>query len=215
VTVLRTGAAAVLALLATTACSGPAPAGDVIGPPPTPSATGSAPTTAAPTTTAPITAGTITAGPITAGAVTTPPGPTAPAATRCTLADLGVELGAPEGPPTQPTVRVIWTNTGDRECTMTGFGGADLRTPGDSVSLRRAERPTGTVRLPPGGRAQGSITFLPVAADAPGAFPATELVVTPPDETRSASLPWTAGPVLRQDGATRPGTYLGPVEPLG
>lgn len=37
------------------------------------------------------------------------------------------------------------------------------------------------------------------------------MVVTPPDETRSAELPWPGGAVLRQDGATRPGTFVGPV----
>lgn len=110
---------------------------------------------------------------------------------------------------------MLWTDTGDRGCTMTGFGGADPRDGLDSVSLPRARRETAAVRLAPGDRAAGSITFLPVAPGAPGAFPATEVVVTPPDETRSATLPWTAGPVLRQDGATRPGTYLGPVEAVG
>jgi hypothetical protein len=36
--------------------------------------------------------------------------------------------------------------------------------------------------------------------------------VTPPDETAFAAVAWPHGVViLRQDGATRPGTFIGPV----
>jgi hypothetical protein len=36
--------------------------------------------------------------------------------------------------------------------------------------------------------------------------------VTPPDETTYAAVAWPAGVVLiRQDEATHPGTYIGPV----
>jgi hypothetical protein len=36
-------------------------------------------------------------------------------------------------------------------------------------------------------------------------------VVTPPNETTSVSLAWPWSPVLLQDGATHPGTYVGPI----
>lgn len=187
---------AALAALLAGGCSAPAPAEGVVGPPTTSAAV---PTTAA--TTAPATPAATTPAPVTG------------AAARCGPADLDAALGAPEGPPEQLVVRVVWTNTGDGPCTMTGFGGADLRDGPDTISLPRAVRDAAPVRLAPGDRAHGTITFLPVAEGDPGAFRPTEVVVTPPDGTTSTALPWTAGPVLRQDGATRPGTYLGPVEP--
>jgi hypothetical protein len=39
-------------------------------------------------------------------------------------------------------------------------------------------------------------------------------VVTPPDGTTQLETPWIPGgiAVLRQDGATHPGTYIGPLE---
>ncbi len=47
---------------------------------------------------------------------------------------------------------------------------------------------------------------------AEGDWTPTEVVVTAPDETTSTTIPWRGGPVQRQDGATRPGSYIGPVE---
>lgn len=148
-------------------------------------------------------------------------------ATACRLDDLRAELSAPEGPANQPTVRVVWTNTSGTDCAMTGFGGVDLRrTPADradlpepergladSISLPRTDATADTVRLAPDGQAHSTITYLPLDERDLSAFRPDDVLVTPPDETRSAALAWTGGAVLRQDGATRPGTYLGPVEP--
>jgi hypothetical protein len=131
---------------------------------------------------------------------------------RCVLTDLGAEVTTPAGSSGQQEVRVVWTNTSERSCTMTGFGGVDLvGSTDDRYSLPRQERSTATVRLAPGERAHSTITYLPGTA-AQGAYAATRLWATPPDETHSVVLDWPGGPVLRQDGATRPGSYLGPVE---
>ena len=37
------------------------------------------------------------------------------------------------------------------------------------------------------------------------------IVITPPNETHSTDVPWEFQPVLLQDGATHPATYVGPV----
>lgn len=134
---------------------------------------------------------------------------------KCVLTDLGVELSAPQGGSTQRTVRVIWTNTSSSPCTMTGFGGADLVASPRSeerYSLPRTNGEPRTVRLAPGERAHSTITYLPTAA-AGGGYRATQLLATPPDETHAAVLRWTEGPVTDQRSATRPGTFLGPVQP--
>ncbi|WP_179118509.1 hypothetical protein [Saccharothrix sp. ALI-22-I] len=39
-------------------------------------------------------------------------------------------------------------------------------------------------------------------------------VVTPPDTTATRELQWPAGPVLLQDGATRPATHIGQLLPF-
>jgi len=45
-----------------------------------------------------------------------------------------------------------------------------------------------------------------------GTSPPTRVYVTPPDETTYRTLAWPHGMVLvRQDEATRPGTFIGPV----
>lgn len=132
---------------------------------------------------------------------------------RCTDGDLGVATGRTTGEAGQRHTTVVWTNTSSRACTMTGFGGVDLRGPADpmgpSYSLPRSSKQASPVRLEPGGSAHTLITWLP-PQDGPGWQP-TQLVVTPPDETTSTMLPWPGGAVLRQDGATRPGTYIDPV----
>ncbi|OLL73256.1 putative lipoprotein [Pseudonocardia sp. Ae168_Ps1] len=136
------------------------------------------------------------------------------AAGRCTGADLGASVGRTTGEAGQRHTTIVWTNTSGEPCTMTGFGGVDLRGPDDpkhgpSYSLPRAEKQASTVRLAPGGAAHTVITWLP------GDWKPAQLVVTPPDERASKTLPWPGGGVSRQDGATRPGTYIGPVAPGG
>lgn len=173
----------------------PAPAPVAAAPAPTPG--DAAPTGTAPTSPASPASGTA-----------------APDGGRCVLTDLTGELSAPSGASGQQQVRVVWTNTSGRACSMTGFGGVDLvASPRseDRYSLPRQERATSTVRLAPGERAHSTITYLP-AEGGDGAYAATKVFATPPDETHSIVLDWPGGPVLRQDGATRPGSYLGPVE---
>lgn len=134
-----------------------------------------------------------------------------PAAQRCTDGDLNAALGGTTGDTGQRRTTVVWTNSSPAPCAMTGFGGVDLRGPdhpthGPSYSLPRSAGPASPVRLEPGGTAHSVITWLPGDDWKP-----TQIVITPPDETTPKTLEWPGAAVLRQDGATRPGTYLGPV----
>lgn len=143
------------------------------------------------------------------------PGGAVPAGARCTLAELKADRGRTTGEAGQRHTVIVWTNTSARTCTMTGFGGIDLQGPpdpkGPTYSLPRAGRTAAAVRLVPGGTAHTTITWLP-PQEGPGWTP-TRLSITPPDETRSATVSWPGGAVLRQDGATHPGTYFDPVAP--
>ena len=136
---------------------------------------------------------------------------TGQAADRCTDADLSATLDEPTGTGQQNTI-LAWRNTSDQPCTMTGFGGVDLRGPDDptfgpSYSLPRSSDQPTTITLEPGGTGITTITTL-----SGGDWTPTEVVVTAPDETTSTTVPWRGGPVQRQDGATRPGSFIGPVE---
>jgi hypothetical protein len=144
-------------------------------------------------------------------ATTTPPA----RAGRCTLDQLTASLGRTTGEAGQRHTTVVWTNTSTSDCVMDGFGGVDLEGPDDPMghtySLPRTSATPQSFTLAPGHAAHTTITWLP-PQDGPGWTP-TAMLVTPPNETRSARLDWPGGAVLRQDGATHPGTYIGPVGP--
>jgi hypothetical protein len=151
-----------------------------------------------------------------AAALTAPAPADDPAqAPRCTLDQLTPSLGHTTGEAGQRHTTVVWTNTSTTACLMHGFGGVDLEGPDDPMgptySLRRTSASPESFSVEPGQAAHFVITWLP-PQDGPGWTP-TGMLVTPPDETRSAHLDWPGGAVLRQDGATHPGTYFGPVAP--
>lgn len=161
---------------------------------------------------------TVTASPASdASAATTAPA-TAPAAAaggRCHTAGLSVTLGAPQGQPGQQrTVGVVFTNTSGASCTMHGYPGVNLvQTASDQWSLVRQVAPVGTVTLAPGASAHATLTFYQWSATVPNVkFVPAQVLVTPPDETTHATIGWLPGViVVRQDGATHPLTYIGPV----
>lgn len=113
----------------------------------------------------------------------------------------------------QQTARVVLTNTGSSDCTMTGFPGVQLQTAnGDAWDLRRNNDKPKAVRLDAGGKVGFDITFLASTRDDDRKFAPDQVVITPPDEERNISLEWPyGGALLDQSGATRPGTFVGPV----
>ncbi|WP_369227873.1 DUF4232 domain-containing protein [Streptomyces sp. R39] len=146
------------------------------------------------------------------------------APTRCHTADL--KAGFATGDDAKPemgrtgkqTQAFIWfTNKSNRTCTLSGFAGVDMvgaqRTDGTWSLVRSAKRPT-KITLGRGDTTDFSINLLPVARSTPQKekfVPATFLV-TPPNETKHFTLKWPfGGQILKQDGATHPGTYLNPV----
>lgn len=139
------------------------------------------------------------------------------ASIRCTSADLTIRVEKRPDELSAHRLAVLWTNRSARPCSMTGFAGADLQGPDDptfgpTYQLRRSNETPSTVSVPPNASAESIINVL--SPDAPGpSWTPTTMLVTPPDETHSTPLPWIYGPVLRQDGATRPGTFLHPVTP--
>ncbi|MGW7412945.1 DUF4232 domain-containing protein [Streptomyces sp. NPDC054863] len=147
------------------------------------------------------------------------------ASTHCTTAGLAFAVAPGSGAQevnSQGDITLTLTNKGTAPCSLNGYPGVDLvaaptGTSDGTWSLGRetAKKPQ-HVTLKPGAESSFTITYLPYSAEGnskDAEFKVSKIVITPPGETHSTSLPWTFQPVLLQDGATHPGTYVGPVEP--
>jgi hypothetical protein len=84
---------------------------------------------------------------------------------------------------------------------------------GPVYSLPRQDGDPQPLSLAPGASASSRLTVLP----APDGWIPASIVVTPPDATTHLEVPWIPGGVAvsRQDGASHPGTYIGPLRPTG
>ncbi|MEV7506217.1 DUF4232 domain-containing protein [Streptomyces sp. NPDC093018] len=157
-------------------------------------------------------------------AATVPASAATAAPTRCHTADLkaGFATGGdakPEmGQTKKQTQAYIWfTNKSKHACTMAGFAGVDMvgaqKTDGTWSLVRSAKKPP-KMTLQQGSTVDFSITLLPVAKSTAQKekFVPAKFLVTPPNETTHFTLKWPfGGQILKQDGATHPGTYIDPV----
>ncbi len=142
---------------------------------------------------------------------------TAAAAPLCGTDSLSLSTG-PYGAPgdsAQMHFTLILTNVSQESCTLRGYPGVDLVGPaypadGPTYTLPRRSGNPQPLTLAPGASASSRLTFLPT----PDGWVPRTIVVTPPDATTQLETPWIPGgiAVLRQDGATHPGTYIGPLE---
>ncbi|GAA0466319.1 hypothetical protein GCM10010361_33070 [Streptomyces olivaceiscleroticus] len=139
-------------------------------------------------------------------------------ARRCTSGHLKAAWSSFEGGPDmdydgQQTARVVLTNTGTTGCTLAGFSGVQFQTShGSTWDLRRSNKKPESVRLDAGGKAVFDITFLASTREDDRKFAPNQVVITPPNERRNIVLDWPyGGALLDQSGATRPGTFVGPV----
>jgi hypothetical protein len=150
----------------------------------------------------------------------TAPAP-APAATggsagtpRCHTQDLTLsfETGGDAAPDVtsdqQQTTGIAVHNRSGHTCLAGGFPGLDLNGGSTKWPLARKSARYSPITLHPGDTTDFQITFLP---EPKGKWTPQTVTVTPPNETTSVTLAWPWGPVLLQDGATHPGTYVGPI----
>lgn len=150
-------------------------------------------------------------------AVTIPAATGAAAPAPCTAQAL--DLSTRERPwdsPGQGRLEVVLTNTSTQTCAVQGFPGVDLAGPDDpafgpTYRLPRQAAEPAPLTVQPGAAVSSLLTYL---SDGPDGWVPATLVVTPPDITTRLQAPWPAGvSVQRQDGATHPGTYIGPLHP--
>ncbi|AXB43362.1 DUF4232 domain-containing protein [Amycolatopsis albispora] len=134
---------------------------------------------------------------------------------RCTTDDLTVSLGTPEqaGESTgQYEVPLVYTNISGQDCGLHGVPGVDLLGPdhpmGPVYHLPRIDNGAPVNVVTPGHTATAGITVLtPSTPD--DAWTPTHLETIPPGQTTPFQLDWPSDlPVLRQDGATHPGSWV-------
>jgi hypothetical protein len=135
-------------------------------------------------------------------------------AARCQPGDLSLAFGAKSGT-TQVVLAVDLTNKGSSACTMRGFPGVDLIGATSSQqdyrwSLARQSASYSKVTLQPGQAAHFNLTYLPAAMGSGDNITVAKIVITPPNDLTQAQVSWNESVIL-QDGATSPGTYIGPV----
>ena len=114
---------------------------------------------------------------------------------------------------TQWKFPLMLTNKSDATCTVRGFPGVRLTgADGSTWDLTRTNKPIMPVVLRPGEHADADLTYLP--DDSGNGWQVSGMAVTPPNTTDTQSLAWAVGkPIVKQDGATRPGTYIDPARP--
>jgi len=112
-------------------------------------------------------------------------------------------------------------NISNRACTVNGLPDVELDGPDDPVNGRAYQLPSTEAKAKPltvqPGKAVGSdLSYLRNDDDPTGGWIPNEVLVTPPGSKTWIRAPWpvAAGSVLRQDGATHPGTFYGPLTPI-
>jgi len=134
---------------------------------------------------------------------------------KCTKVKVTVGEAKPsEAGQAQARLPLTMTNNGGVVCLLRGFPGARLLArDGGTWDLTRTGDAVNDVRLEPGGTATSYLTFM----SEPGSsgLDIVSFMVTPPNTSDSQGFDWPGGRVLRQDAATHPGTYIGPVGAWG
>ncbi|HEY3469345.1 MAG TPA: DUF4232 domain-containing protein [Amycolatopsis sp.] len=147
------------------------------------------------------------------------PAAAAPAAAktpRCTTADLSLSLGKPaekSDAPGQFDVPLTYKNVSNHTCGLYGVPGVDLVGPDDPTfgpvyHLPRVDNGVKYNEVTPGMTATATISVL-TPAEGGKSWTPTKLNTIPPGQTRALTADWPSDlPVLRQDAATHPGTYV-------
>ncbi|OYN77962.1 hypothetical protein CG716_17040 [Mycolicibacterium sphagni] len=154
---------------------------------------------------------------VTAAALIVSAAPTAAAEPACAPDSLSLSTSSPGSPGdgTQIHFDVIFTNTSAQTCSLQGYPGVNLIGPDDPTwgpdyQLPQQAGDPQPVTLAPGAAATSRLTFLPN----PNGWVPQTIAVTLPNNPGLIQIPWIPGgiPVARQDAASHPGTYIGPLQ---
>lgn len=138
---------------------------------------------------------------------------------RCGTGDLNSKFGGVlDDGSGQLHIQLEYTNVSDHECILRGAPGVDLIGPVDPVhgptySVPRIDDGDPGYLLAVGERGIADLTVLP--DNSPEAWRPTELITIPPGQEDPMRIPWSHDfGVVRQDGATHPGTYVHNFKPF-
>jgi len=157
----------------------------------TPAASGSSAVSAPPSATAP---------PATSPPATGAAGSPHVAGVACTTADLKVTLGVSQGTAGSIYQTIDFTNTGAASCTLSGYpgvsqaGGSPVAQIG-AAAARSTTTPVTTITLAPGAVGNALLQYTEAGNYSPSTCDptaATTLIVYPPNQTASASVPYSA-----------------------
>ncbi|MFH8981237.1 DUF4232 domain-containing protein [Streptomyces varsoviensis] len=137
---------------------------------------------------------------------------------RCHTSELrgafatGEDAAPDENATGSTTTSIVLTNKGSRTCTIGGFPGVDLTSEngGERWSLARSSAKFSSITLNPGDSTDFKLNLLMTKEDE-GFYQPAHVEVTPPNETTSLNLNWPWGTLVKQDGATHPGTFVNPI----
>ncbi|MFI9788729.1 DUF4232 domain-containing protein [Kitasatospora sp. NPDC051984] len=152
------------------------------------------------------------------GGRSTPPA-TAPAgagkAGKCRTADLAITAADRTiTGDADNTVVVELKNRGGKDCTLSGYAGVDLKTSAGTLSAKRSGEPVVAGVVAAGKSTYFGISY-PANTSGGSGVRITGLVVTPPDETQSVTLPWPGAASLPvTDGGGSP-VKIGPMGSAG
>ncbi|MEW2389342.1 DUF4232 domain-containing protein [Streptomyces venezuelae] len=113
----------------------------------------------------------------------------------------------------QETAVVELKNSGSETCTLKGQPGVSLTEGKTSETLRGGSDKSEPkqVSLDPGKSTTFTLVFLSEKAEPKQGFTPEKTVVTPPGNKDTVDLSWKWGPVTKQESATHPGNWVGPV----
>ncbi|MCC2274006.1 DUF4232 domain-containing protein [Streptomyces sp. ET3-23] len=117
--------------------------------------------------------------------------------------------GDPDG-----TVVVELKNRGNRTCAISGYAGVDLKTNSGSLSAKRTGEQPHQVVLKTGQSTAFGINY-PVNKSGGSGVRITELLVTPPNETKTVTLRWPGAATLPVTDTPGSPVKVGPVGNAG
>lgn len=138
-----------------------------------------------------------------------------PICTASTLRVTAVDNSAGADNKDTGIVTVQLFNKGGQNCRVSGFPGVDLKTNAGSMSIPRNSEKPYPATLKPGESAAFNIQF-PVNNSGGSGIRPTQIVVTPPNDTHQATVPWPAGSLPATDGSdSGPKLEVGPANKVG
>ncbi|MFH8749718.1 DUF4232 domain-containing protein [Streptomyces rimosus] len=146
-------------------------------------------------------------------------GASGPGSRRCHTSGLQAAFAAGEDARPDPnasgetTTSIVLTNKSTRPCTIGGFPGIDLKPDanGPAWSLARSTAEYGSITLAPGDSTDFTLNLATAKNNEEGSWKPQTIAVTPPNETTALTLKWPWGPLIHQDGATHPTTFVNPI----